>query len=135
MRFGRLRKLRTSWLRGRHVAKTLGKGAPVRNFQMTASTNSRWPLSLLHPIWPGGLEANMQLVQTEPRSMHSVSKAASIKKASMNRASRAYPTRVAPQAAAVVRPPLRFEQRLDDCPLLTVQVHIRPVRPVERTRL
>ena len=38
------------------IAKTLGKiaqGAPVRNFQMTASTNSRLPLSLLRPTWPG----------------------------------------------------------------------------------
>jgi hypothetical protein len=101
---------------------------------MTASTNSQWPLSLLRLIWPGGLEANMQLVQTEPRSMHSVSKAASIKKASMIRASRAYPTRVAPQATATVRPPLRFEQRLDDRPLLLGQAHARPVRRVDRTR-
>ena len=29
------------------------QGAPVRNFQMTASTNSRLPLSLLRPTWPG----------------------------------------------------------------------------------
>jgi hypothetical protein len=67
--------------------------------------------------------------------MHSVSKAASGKKAFMNQASRAYRTRVAPRAAAAVRPPLRFEQRLDDRPLLTVQVHTRPVRRVDRTYL
>jgi hypothetical protein len=53
----------------------------------------------------------------------------------MNHASRAYRTRVAPQAAAAVRPPLRFEQRLDDRPLLVGQVHARPVRRVDRTRL
>jgi len=29
------------------------QGAPVRNFQMTASTNNRLPLSLLRPTWPG----------------------------------------------------------------------------------
>jgi len=39
--------------------------------------------------------------------MHSVSKAASIKKAPMNHASRGYRTRVAPRAAAAVRPPGR----------------------------
>jgi len=28
-------------------------GAPERNFQITASTNSRLPRSLLRPTWPG----------------------------------------------------------------------------------
>jgi len=37
--------------------------------------------------------------------------------------------------AAAVRPPLLFEQRLDDRPLLVGQVHARPVRRVERNRL
>src|SRR5215467_9745181 len=58
------------------------------------------------------------------RSMHSVSKAASIKKAPMNHASRGYHTRVAPRAATAVRPPLLFEQRLGDRPL----VRSMPVR-------
>jgi hypothetical protein len=73
-------------------------------------------------------------VQIDRRSMHSVSKAASIKKSPMNHASRGYRTRVAPWAAAAVRPPLLFEQRLDDRPLVG-QVHARPVRRVDRNRL
>jgi len=64
--------------------------------------------------------------------MHIVSKAASIKKP-INHASRAYRTRVAPRAAAAVRPPLLFEQRLDDRPLVG-QVHARLVRRVDRNR-
>jgi hypothetical protein len=44
-------------------------------------------------------------------------------------------TRVALRAAAAVRPPLLFEQRLDDRPLLVGQVHARPVRRVDRNRL
>src|SRR5215213_5121116 len=36
---------------------------------------------------------------------------------------------------AAVRPPLLFEQRLDDRPLLVGQVHARPVRRVDRNRL
>jgi hypothetical protein len=49
--------------------------------------------------------------------------------APIKHASRAYRTRVAPRAA--VRPPLLFEQRLDDRPLVG-QVHARLVRRVER---
>src|SRR5829696_10552620 len=101
---------------------------------MTASTNSRLPLSLLRPTWPGRLEANVQFVQIDRRSMHGVSKAASIKNAPMNHASRGYRTHLAPRAAAAVRPPLLFEQRLDDHPLVR-QVHARPVRRVDRNRL
>ncbi len=52
----------------------------------------------------------------------------------MNRASRGYRTHVAPRAAAAVRPPLLFEQQLDDHPLVR-QVHARPVRRVDRNRL
>ena len=66
--------------------------------------------------------------------MHIVSKAASIKNAPINHASRAYRMRVAPRAAAAVRPPLLFEQRLDDRPLLVGQVHARLVRRVDRNR-
>jgi hypothetical protein len=51
----------------------------------------------------------------------------------MNHASRGYCTRVAPRAAAAVRPPLLFEQRLDDRPLVG-QVHARLVRRVDRNR-
>src|SRR5918997_1779410 len=36
--------------------------------------------------------------------------------------------------AAFIRPPLRFEQRLDDRPLLVGQVHPRLVRRVDRNR-
>src|SRR5262249_54108502 len=75
-----------------------------------------------------------QFVQIDRRSLHSVSKAASIKKAPKNHASRGYHTRVAPRAATAVRPPLLFEQWLDDRPLV-VQVHARPVRRVDRNRL
>jgi hypothetical protein len=56
------------------------QGAPVRNFQMTASTNSRLPLSCCARHGRGGLEANVQFAQIDRRSMHIVSKAASIKK-------------------------------------------------------
>ena len=38
------------------------------------------------------------------------------------------------RAAAAVRPPLLFEQQLDDHPLVR-QVHARPVRRVDRNRL
>ena len=48
----------------------------------------------------------------------------------MNHASRGYCTRVAPRAAAAVRPPLLFEQRLDDRPLVG-QVHARLVLRVD----
>lgn len=103
------------------------QGAPVRNFQMTA--NSRLPLSPSRPI----LEANIQFVQIDRHSMHSVSKAASIKKAPMNHASRGYRTRRAMGGRR--QTPLLFEQRLDDRPLLVGQVHARPVRPVDHSRL
>ena len=52
----------------------------------------------------------------------------------MNHASRGYHTRVAPRATTAVKPPLLFEQRLDDRPLVG-QVHARPVRRVDRNRL
>jgi hypothetical protein len=67
-------------------------------------------------------------------ALHNVSKAASIKKAPMNHASRGYHTRVAPRVATAVRPPLLFEQQLDDRPLVG-QIHARPVRRVDRNRL
>src|SRR5262249_18334519 len=104
-----------------------GSWKRIRNFQMTASTNSRLPLSLLR------LEANVQFAQIDRRSMRSVSQAASIKKAPINHASRGYHTRVAPRAATAVNP-LLFEQRLDDRPLVG-QVHARPVRRLDRNRL
>jgi hypothetical protein len=44
-------------------------------------------------------------------------------------------TRVALRAAAAVRPPLLFEQRLDDRPLRVGQVHARAARRVDRNRL
>jgi hypothetical protein len=54
--------------------------APVRNFQMTASKNSRLPLSCCARHGRGGLEANVQFAHFDRRPMHIVSKAASIKK-------------------------------------------------------
>jgi hypothetical protein len=51
----------------------------------------------------------------------------------MNHAPRGYRTCVTPRAAAAVRPPLLFDQRLDDRPLVA-QVHVRLVRRVDRNR-
>ncbi len=61
------------------IAKTFGKIAPGRAGAELPdeSTNSRLPLSLSRPTSSGGLEANVQFVQIDRRSMHSISKAAS----------------------------------------------------------
>ena len=120
------------------IAKMLGKIAPGRaGAELPDDRLHEQPVALVAvaPDMAGAAWKQMfnscKLIVAQ---MHSVSKAASIKNAPMNHASRGYRTRGAPRAAAAVRPPLLFEQQLDDHPLVH-QVHARPVRRVDRNRL
>jgi hypothetical protein len=120
------------------IAKTFGKIAPGRaGAELPDDRLHEQPVALVAvaPDMAGAAWKQMfnscKLIVAQ---LQSASKAASIKKAPMNHASRGYHTRVAPRAATAVRPPLLFEQRLDDRPLVG-QVHARPVRRVDRNRL
>jgi hypothetical protein len=48
-------------------------GATERNFQITASTNSRLQTTLSRPTWPGRPEADSLSGRTDRREVHNVS--------------------------------------------------------------